>query len=146
MTLAFSSKVIFIILLPIIVLYFLKLDETMFENLKTLCYSLIVGSLFNIQLFFDGDYLDTVLYGINRGYNIVSVSPSIFSNSVLFLVIFLSFTFFMYWQNIHRLDFIGVCIFTGFMTFPIYMSNFRTLDGYFGLFRLLLFFFTHINY
>ena len=123
LTLAFSSKVIFIILLPIIVLYFLKLDETILENLKTLCYSLIVGSLFNIQLFFDTDYLDTVLYGINRGYNVVSVSSSIFSNSVLFLVIFLSFTFFMYWQNIHRLDFIGVCIFTGFMTFPIYMSN-----------------------
>ena len=52
LTLAFSSKVIFIILLPIIVLYFLKLDETISENLKTLSYSLIVGSLFNVQFFF----------------------------------------------------------------------------------------------
>ena len=38
-------------------------------------------------------------------------------------MIFLSFTLFMYWKNIHRLDFVGVCIFTGFMTFPIYITN-----------------------
>ena len=38
-------------------------------------------------------------------------------------MLFVSFTFFMFWRNIHRLDFIGVCIFTGFMTFPIYITN-----------------------
>ena len=38
-------------------------------------------------------------------------------------MLFLSFTFFMFWRNIHRLDFIGVCIFTSFMTFPIYITN-----------------------
>ena len=29
----------------------------------------------------------------------------------------------MYWKNIHRLDFIGVSIFTGFITFPIFVTN-----------------------
>ncbi len=121
--LSLSSKIIFVILLPIIVLYFLKLDETLGENIKTILYALFLTLFINFQLFFDANYLKTVFFGINRGYDVVSDSSNLFSNNFLFIMLFLSFTFFMFWRNIHRLDFIGVCIFTGFMTFPIYITN-----------------------
>ena len=121
--LSLSSKIIFVILLPIIVLYFLKLDETLGENIKTILYALFLTLFINFQLLFDANYLKTVFFGINRGYDVVSDSSNLFSNNFLFIMLFLSFTFFMFWRNIHRLDFIGVCIFTGFMTFPIYITN-----------------------
>ena len=121
--LSLTTKIVFLILLPIIVLYFLKIDETYKENKNTIFYTLIVGALFNFQLLFDKAYSKTVFFGINRGYDVVSDSSNLFNNNVLFIMLFLSFTFFMFWRNIHRLDFIGVCIFTSFMTFPIYITN-----------------------
>ena len=121
--LSLTTKIVFLILLPIIVLYFLKIDETYKENKNTIFYTLIVGALFNFQLLFDKAYSKTVFFGINRGYDVVSDSSNLFNNNFLFIMLFLSFTFFMFWRNIHRLDFIGVCIFTSFMTFPIYITN-----------------------
>ena len=121
--LSLTTKIVFLILLPIIVLYFLKIDETYKENKNTIFYTLIVGALFNFQLLFDKAYSKTVFFGINRGYDVVSDSSNLFNNNVLFIMLFLSFTFFMFWRNIHRLDFIGGCIFTSFMTFPIYITN-----------------------
>lgn len=121
--LSFSSKIIFIILLPIVLLYFLKFDETSSEVLNTLIYTIFLTVLFNFQFLIDLNYRETIFYGINKGFLVVSDSSNILSNSLLFILVFLSFTIFMYWKNIHRLDFIGVCIFTGFMTFPIYITN-----------------------
>ena len=121
--LSLTTKIVFLILLPIIVLYFLKIDETYKENKNTIFYTLIVGALFNFQLLFDKAYSKTVFFGINRGYDVVSDSSNLFSNNLLFIMLFLSFTFFMFWRNIHRLDFVGVCIFTSFMTLPIYITN-----------------------
>ena len=121
--LSLTTKIVFLILLPIIVLYFLKIDETYKENKNTIFYTLIVGALFNFQLLFDKAYSKTVFFGINRGYDVVSDSSNLFNNNVLFIMLFLSFTFFMFWRNIHRLDFVGVCIFTSFMTLPIYITN-----------------------
>ena len=121
--LSLTTKIVFLILLPIIVLYFLKIDETLKDNGNTIFYTLIVGTLFNFQLLFDKAYSKTVFFGINRGYDVVSDSSNLFSNNVLFIMLFLSFTFFMFWRNIHRLDFVGVCIFTSFMTLPIYITN-----------------------
>ncbi len=121
--LSLSSKIIFVILLPIIVLYFLKLDETLDENIRTTLYTIFLTLFINFQFLFDANYLKTVFFGINRGYDVVSDSSNLFSNNFLFIMLFVSFTFFMFWRNIHRLDFIGVCIFTGFMTFPIYITN-----------------------
>ena len=121
--LSLTTKIVFLILLPIIVLYFLKIDETLKDNGNTIFYTLIVGILFNFQLLFDKAYSKTVFFGINRGYDVVSDSSNLFSNNVLFIMLFLSFTFFMFWRNIHRLDFVGVCIFTSFMTLPIYITN-----------------------
>ena len=121
--LSFSSKIIFIILLPIVLLYFLKFDETSSEVLNTVIYTIFLTVLFNFQFLIDLNYRETIFYGINKGFLVVSDSSNILSNSLLFILVFLSFTIFMYWKNIHRLDFIGVCIFTGFMTFPIYITN-----------------------
>ena len=121
--LSLTTKIVFLILLPIVVLYFLKIDQTREENRNTIFYTLIVGTLFNFQLLIDKAYSKTVFFGINRGYDVVSDSSNLFSNNLLFIMLFLSFTFFMFWRNIHRLDFVGVCIFTSFMTLPIYITN-----------------------
>ena len=118
-----SSKIIFILLIPLIILYFIKLDENFSEILQTLIFSTSIILFLNIQFFIDKNYLDTIFFGINRGYTVVSDTSNIFSNNVLILLLFITFTIFMYWKNIHRLDFIGVAIFTGFITFPIFVTN-----------------------
>ena len=118
-----SSKIIFILLIPLIILYFIKLDENFSEILQTLIFSTSTILFLNIQFFIDKNYLDTIFFGINRGYTVVSDTSNIFSNNVLILLLFITFTIFMYWKNIHRLDFIGVSIFTGFITFPIFVTN-----------------------
>lgn len=118
-----SSKIIFILLIPLIILYFIKLDENFSEILQTLIFSTSIILFLNIQFFIDKNYLDTIFFGINRGYTVVSETSNIFSNNVLILLLFITFTIFMYWKNIHRLDFIGVSIFTGFITFPIFITN-----------------------
>ena len=118
-----SSKIIFILLVPLIILYFIKLDENFSEILQTLIFSTSTILFLNIQFFIDKNYLDTIFFGINRGYTVVSDTSNIFSNNVLILLLFITFTIFMYWKNIHRLDFIGVSIFTGFITFPIFVTN-----------------------
>ena len=118
-----SSKIIFILLITLIILYFIKLDENFSEILQTLIFSTSIILFLNIQFFIDKNYLDTIFFGINRGYTVVSDTSNIFSNNVLILLLLLTFTIFMYWKNIHRLDFIGVSIFTGFITFPIFVTN-----------------------
>ena len=118
-----SSKIIFILLIPLIILYFIKLDENFSEILQTLIFSTSIILFLNIQFFIDKNYLDTIFFGINRGYTVVSDTSNIFSNNVLILLLLLTFTIFMYWKNIHRLDVIGVSIFTGFITFPIFVTN-----------------------
>ena len=131
--LSFSTKIIFIILLPIVLLYFLKFDETLNEVLNTISYTFILSVIFNFQFLIDLNYRETIIYGINKGFSVVSDSSNILSNNLIFILVFLSFTIFMYWKNIHRLDFIGVCIFTGFMTFPIYISNLSNIGWLCGL-------------
>ena len=120
--LAFSTKIIFIILVPIVLLYFLKFDENRREATNTLVYFIFLSILINIQFIFDKNYTDTIYFGIQRGITVVNDSTLI-SNNSFFILVFLSFTFFIYWKNLHRLDFLGVCIFLGFITFPIYISN-----------------------
>ena len=144
--LSFSSKIIFIILLPIVILYFLKFDETSNEVLNTVSYTFILSIIFNFQFLIDLDYRDTITYGINKGFSVVSDSSNILSNSLIFILVFLSFTIFMYWKNIHRLDFIGVCIFTGFMTFPIYISNLSNIGWLLWSFPAFLILFFSFEY
>ena len=128
-------------------LYFLKFDETLNEVLNTISYTFLLSFIFNLQFLIDKNYRETIIYGINRGFSVVSDdSSNILSNNLLFILVFLSFTIFMYWKNIHRLDFIGVCIFTGFMTFPIYilnLSNIGWLSVVFPSFLILFFSFEY---
>ena len=121
--LSLSSKIIFILLMPLIILYFIKLDENLPQTLQTVLFSTLLILILNIQFFLDRNYLDTIFYGINRGYTVVSDTTNIFSNNVLIILLFITFTIFMFWKNVHRLDFIGVSIFTGFLTFPIFITN-----------------------
>ncbi len=146
LVLSFSSKIIFIILLPIVVLYFLKFDETSDEIFNTLSFTVLLTFIFNIQFLLDKNYTETILYGINRGFSVVSDDSNILSNSLLFILVFLSFTIFMYWKNIHRLDFIGVCIFTGFMTFPIYILNLSNIGWLLWSFPAFLILFFSFEY
>ena len=53
---ATSTKIVFIILLPIIILYFLKRDKNMIQNIQTVSFTLIIFLLINIQLFLDSSY------------------------------------------------------------------------------------------
>ncbi len=144
--LSFSTKIIFIILLPIVLLYFLKFDETLNEVLNTISYTFILSVIFNFQFLIDLNYRETIIYGINKGFSVVSDSSNILSNNLIFILVFLSFTLFMYWKNIHRLDFIGVCIFTGFMTFPIYISNLSNIGWLLWSFPAFLILFFSFEY
>lgn len=91
-----------------------------------------------MQYFLDQNYKDTIIYGINRGFSVVNDSSISINNSGLLILIFLSFTLFLYWKNLHRLDFIGVCIFTGFITFPIYITNLSNIGWLLWSFPLFL--------
>ena len=144
--LSFSTKIIFIILLPIVILYFLKFDETSNEVLNTTSYTFILSVIFNFQFLIDLNYRETIIYGINKGFSVVSDSSNILTNNLIFILVFLSFTLFMYWKNIHRLDFIGVCIFTGFMTFPIYISNLSNIGWLLWSFPAFLILFFSFEY
>ena len=52
----------------------------------------------------------------------------------------------MYWKNIHRLAFIGVCIFPGFMTFPIYILNLSNIGWLLWSFPAFLILFFSFEY
>jgi uridine kinase len=138
LVLSFSTKIIFIILLPIVFLYFLKFNKNLNEIINTITITIIPSLIINIQYFFDQKYKDTILYGVNRGFSVINDSSISISNSGLLILIFLSFTLFLYWKNLHRLDFIGVCIFTGFITFPIYITNLSNIGWLLWSFPLFL--------
>ncbi len=123
LVIAFSTKIIFIVFLPIILLYFVKLEPTYRKIPNTFLFTTLISGLFNLQLILDKNYFDTVFYGIRRGYNVVDNSSNIFDNGVIPVLLFLSFTFFLFWKNIHRLDFVGVLIFSGLTTLPLYFFN-----------------------
>lgn len=136
--LAISSKIIFLILLPPILLYFLKLDENSKHLINTLTFTISLSFLFNIQLFFDKNYLDTVLYGINEGYAALNSSSNLLNNNFLFIAIFLGLIMFIFWKNIHRLDFSSVSLFVGFMTIPLFMTNIDNLGWFLWSYPLLV--------
>ena len=135
---AISSKIIFIILLPAIFVYFLKIDENSTQILRTTVFTFGVGLFLNLQLFFDKQYFDTVLYGVNKGYSALNESSSFLNNNFLFIAIFLSFITFVFWRNVHRLDFVSVSIFTGFMTIPLFMTNIENLGWFLWSFMLIV--------
>ncbi len=142
--LALSSKIIFVLLLPLIILYFLKHDENVKETSMTIIYTSLLILFFNFQFLIDKNYLDTIFFGINRGYSVVNSTTNIFSNNFLFVLLFITFTIFIYWKNIHRLDFIGVSVFTGFLTFPIYITNLSNIGWLLWTFpALLILFFSY---
>ena len=138
LVLSFSTKIIFIVLLPVVFLYFLKFNKNLNEILNTILITIIPSLLINMQYFLDQNYKDTIIYGINRGFSVVNDSSITINNSGLLILIFLSFTLFLYWKNLHRLDFIGVCIFTGFITFPIYITNLSNIGWLLWSFPLFL--------
>ena len=138
LVLSFSTKIIFIVLLPVVFLYFLKFNKNLNEILNTISITIIPSLLINMQYFLDQNYKDTIIYGINRGFSVVNDSSISINNSGLLILIFLSFTLFLYWKNLHRLDFIGVCIFTGFITFPIYITNLSNIGWLLWSFPLFL--------
>ena len=144
--LSFSTKIIFIILLPIVLLYFLKFNKNLNEVLNTIAYTLFPSILINIQFLFDKNYKETILYGVNKGFSVVNDSAGSLSNDGLLILIFISFTLFLYWKNLHRLDFIGVCIFTGFMTFPIYITNLSNIGWLLWTLPLFLILFISFEY
>ncbi|MDB3983835.1 hypothetical protein N9437_03115 [Acidimicrobiia bacterium] len=121
--LAFSSKIIFIILFPVIFIYFIKMDESNRELINTIIYSVFGTLLLNLQLLVDTNYADTVFYGINEGYEALNSSDILLSNNFLLIAIYLSLSIFMLWKNIHRLDFSTISIASGLITLPLYMSN-----------------------
>jgi len=138
LVLSFSTKIIFIVLLPVVLLYFIKFNKNLNEILNTISFTIIPSLLINMQYFLDQNYKDTIIYGINRGFSVVNDSSISINNSGLLILIFLSFTLFLYWKNLHRLDFIGVCIFTGFITFPIYITNLSNIGWLLWSFPLFL--------
>ena len=68
----------------------------------------------NFQFFTQNYYSETVLFGINEGYNALNNSPGLFNNNFLIIAVFLSFIIFVYWVNIHRFDFYSISIFSSF--------------------------------
>jgi len=121
--LAISSKIIFIILFLVILIYFLRVDENNNQLFRTIGYVSFLIVVMNFQLFINPDYAKTVLYGIKEGYEAVSTTTSLFSNNILFISIFLTFSLLLIIKNIHRLDFNNISIASGLMTIPLYMSN-----------------------
>jgi uridine kinase len=121
--LAVSSKIVFIILFLIILIYFLRVDESNNELFKTIGFVSFFIVAMNFQFFIDSNYAKTVLYGIKEGYEAVSTTTSLFSNNILFISIFLTFSLFLIIKNTHRLDFNNISIASGLMTIPLYMSN-----------------------
>ena len=77
----------------------------------------------NFQFFTQNYYSETVLFGINEGYNALNNSPGLFNNNFLIIAVFLSFIIFVYWVNIHRFDFYSISIFSSFLTIPLFMTN-----------------------
>tara|TARA_X000001036_G_scaffold18557_1_gene15636 strand:- start:3983 stop:5935 length:1953 start_codon:yes stop_codon:yes gene_type:complete len=146
LVLSFSTKVIFIVLLPVVFLYFLKFNKNVNETFNTVAVTIIPSVIINLQIFFDQKYMETILYGVNKGLSVVNDSGVFLSNSGLLILVFLSFTLFLYWKNLHRLDFIGVCIFTGFMTFPIYITNLSNIGWLLWSFPLFLILFISFEY
>ena len=136
--LAISSKIIFVILLPAIYVYFLKIDENNLQMLRTSIFTLGLALLLNLQLFFDKQYLETVFYGVSKGYSALNESSNLLSNNFLFIAIFLTFITFIFWKNVHRLDFISVSIFTGFMTIPLFMTNIDNIGWFLWSFLLVV--------
>ena len=127
---ATSTKIVFIILLPIIILYFLKRDKNMIQNIQTVSFTLIIFLLINIQLFLDSSYRKAIFFGLDRGYSVVTNTNSLFSSSLFLIILFSTITLFAYWKNIHRLDFFGITIFSGFLTLPIYVTNLSNIGWF----------------
>ena len=111
---ATSTKIVFIILLPIIILYFLKRDKNMIQNIQTVSFTLIIFLLINIQLFLDSSYRKAIFFGLDRGYSVVTNTNSLFSSSLFLIILFSTITLFAYWKNIHRLDFLELLFFQVF--------------------------------
>ena len=127
---ATSTKIVFIILLPIIILYFLKKDKNMIQNIQTVSFTLIIFLLINIQLFLDSSYRKAIFFGLDRGYSVVTSTNSLFSSSLFLIILFSTITLFAYWKNIHRLDFFVITIFSGFLTLPIYVTNLSNIGWF----------------
>lgn len=120
---AVSSKVAFSVLIPIFLLYFIRHDLTFSSYLKTIAGSIFLLFITNIQLLLDDEYRSTVLFGINISADFINQDSYLLLNNTLYLLIFVTFMYLAYWNNLYRLDFVGVCLFIGFLTLPIYIFN-----------------------
>lgn len=130
LVIAASMKIIFIILVPFFLAYFTKKEKVITENFKIISFAFFGLATFNFQLFIDDSYRGAILYGLNQGFSIVETSQSLYFNG-LFLIIFLStITFFIYWRNLNRLDFYGLTLFSGYLTFPLFISNLSNIGWF----------------
>ena len=118
-----STKIIFLILIPIILMYFLRLEKNLIKNFQTIIISITFFTFFNFPLFLDSIYRSTVFFGINEGYRVVESATTLRFNSLFIVVFLITVTLFLYWKFLNRLDFYGVALFTGFLTMPIFISN-----------------------
>lgn len=127
---ASSTKIIFILLLPLSLLYFLKAEKSLINNFQTIFFSLSLFIFLNIQLFIDQTYRSAVFFGLEEGYGVVQGTQEFFTNSLFLIVFFTTTTFFIYWKYINRLDFYGVTIFAGFLTIPLFLSNLSNIGWF----------------
>ena len=102
----------------------------MIQNIQTVSFTLIIFLLINIQLFLDSSYRKAIFFGLDRGYSVVTNTNSLFSSSLFLIILFSTITLFAYWKNIHRLDFFGITIFSGFLTLPIYVTNLSNIGWF----------------
>jgi len=120
---AVSTKISFSILVPIFVLYFVSHDLSFSRYLRTILGSTLFLFFINFQLFFDENYRNSILYGIDRSVDFINQGSFLRLNNTLYLLIFITFLLLIYWKNLYRLDFVGVCLFIGFLTLPIFILN-----------------------
>ena len=125
-----GTKVVFIILFPLLLIYsFMNLSNKK-EFVKMLLSSLLLISLVYLPMITNPSYSKSVLKGITEGANVLQFGGIFNLNTLIISEIIILITYYFFWKNVRKMDYFGLVVCLGVCTLPLFILNFSNIGWF----------------
>jgi len=130
LALGVGTKVVFIILFPLLVIYsYMNLSDKK-EFTKMSLSSLFLISLFYFPMITNPSYSESVIKGITEGADVLQFAGIFDINTLIISEIIILITYYFFWKNLRKMDYFGLVVCLGVCTFPLFILNFSNIGWF----------------
>ena len=130
LALGVGTKVVFIILFPLLLIYsYMNLSDKR-EFTKMSLSSLFLIGLIYFPMFVNPNYSESVIKGITEGANVLQFGGIFNLNTLIISEIIILVTYYFFWKNVRKMDYFGLVVCLGVCTFPLFILNFSNIGWF----------------